>query len=177
MRRLLIVLAALALMGCGNHYQRIATAHRVLGHVKNFVESFDRALASWLTSEKRRCLKMHRLKTAEFAACVGPALKLSRAWTGKVRGVDTGKGILPAIQSSQRTARLSLDAAYDYVKASGCKGQACEDKLNAWLQPLKLTLCATREIVDRAIKIGAYKAAQDPTYQTITGVFATLCAR
>jgi hypothetical protein len=168
------MLLAMANGSCGGTpYKRIATAHRVLNHTVTLTEAFDRGVAAWARGEHRRCLTAHKAKTKEFGACVMPALKFLRHWTGMVNGKPTGKGVLPAIQSAQKATRLVLDAAFAYVAKheracsarKGAEKEACDKKGDAWKVALRPGACALIEVVDRGVKVGAYRVAADPTYK------------
>lgn len=179
------LLVALALVGCdgckGDAFQRIATANRVVNATARLTEDTDRAFKAWGATMNANCLKLHGAKTPEYAKCVKPALDLLRAWTGEVNGKPTGKGILPAIQSAQRAARLSLDAAFDYVKANDakakCETDECKKKIQAWRALIRPGVCALVEIVDRGIKLGAVKLSEDPTYKIVKGFADASCSK
>jgi hypothetical protein len=181
------VLAACVLIACdgcaGTPYKRIALGQSMLGHSVELTESFDRGTAKWAQGEHERCLKAHGMKTPEYATCIKPALDFLVHWTGKNRGKPTGRGVLPMVQSAQRATRLVLDAALDYVKANetacskdnGKADPTCNAKLAAWKATLKPGLCALVAIIDRGIKLGAYKATESAVYKTVVGIASTIC--
>jgi hypothetical protein len=183
MKRIYLAIAALfAFTSCdcgGRPYKGIAYGYKAVNYSARLTESFDGALDLWAKAKDAECSAKHQAKTVEYAKCVNPALKFLRTWHGKVLGKPTGKGILPAIQSAQKTTRLELDAAYDYIKANetACiNGDAkCDAKIEAWKAALKPGLCGLKEAVDRAIKIGAYKISQDATYKMVMGLAYLMC--
>lgn len=185
MRRIYIsVVALLALTSCdcgGTPYKGLAYGYKAVTCSARLTEQFDAAVDVWAKAKDVECTAKHQAKTAEYAKCVEPTLAFLRLWHGKVKGVPTGKGILPAIQSAQRATRLALDAAYDYIDAneSACKdGDAkCSAKVEAWKAALKPALCGLKEAVDRAVKIGAYKVTQDATYKTVMGLADLMCGK
>lgn len=180
---LLVATGASACDCAGTPYKRIAVAHATINAVARFVETFDRAVAGWMRSKAAECKAKHGAKTPGYAECVKPALAFAETWTGEKRdGTKTGRGVLPTIQSTQRAARLALDAAFDYVKAheQACgkkdpPDKACSEKLEAWRAVIKPGVCGLWVIVDRAVKLGAYKATADPTYQMLAGLAGGLC--
>ncbi len=187
-RMVMAVLAALLLGACGSsckgsHYKKISSGHNWIGRIKVLTEAFDTGLSEWVTAEGQRCKKEHGPKTPKFAVCVKPALSFSRYWTGKVMGAPTGRGILPAIQSAQKAARHSLNAAFDYVKANeaacGMKKEtaerkACEKKVGAWKKLLKPGACALIEMIDRGVKLGAYKVVGHVGYKLAKTLVETI---
>jgi len=196
MRKVMVLLTALTLLaaaGCGGcagkPYKGIATAQVTLNKFARFVEGFDRSVKAFLQSEDARCTKAHtatedgKLDKVKYAKCISPALKLSVIWTGEWKGKKTGKGVLPAIQDAQRATRHSLDGAFDYVKANedacgkkdGEEAKKCKEKVGAWRKVIKPAVCGLVPVVDRAVKIGAYKASTDATYTMIKGLAQGLC--
>jgi hypothetical protein len=153
-------------------YQRLAWGFRSVEWSAQFGEGFDLALKSFLKKEHDRCL-VHGSKTPEFVACIKLALDVSRAWTGEENGKDTGKGILPALQSAQKATRLSLNGAYDYIKSKGGKcnektDPSCAKAMGDWKKLILPSACAALELADRAFKLGAFtNITTDPAYQAI----------
>lgn len=170
-RAFLGLLLAFSLAGCSGcadtPYKKLARGYRAVNLSARLVEDFDSAVARYLSTQHETCKAKYKSKTPEFDQCVLPAVKLARAWTGKVAGKDTGKGVLPTIQSAQKAARVALDAAYDYIKSneSLCKSDtAPKDCTGNWQALMKPSLCALAEIVDRGVKLGAYKVTGNTTY-------------
>lgn len=178
---LLVTLFELAACGgCGgDSWKGLAWGYRVLTYSAELTETIDKGFAEYAQAEHLRCEKLHPSKTPEFAACVKPALELLRKWTGQNRGSSSGAGVLPSIQSAQRAARLALDAAFDFLKAKGsaCKPDdaECKAKLEAWKAAIKPGLCSLAEIVDLAVKIGAYKATTSTAYVAVREAAGAVC--
>lgn len=177
-----LAIAVTAALGCGGTpYKRIATGYRTVNYSARLAEDFDGALATYLQAQRDTCKAKHGLKTPGFDTCILPTLRVARTWTGKVDGVDTGKGVLPTLQSAQKVTRLSLDATYDYIQSheKECTGKAAPAKCTGdWMALMRPVLCATAEVVDRAVKLGAYKTTDDATYKLVMGFVSTLaCAK
>jgi len=178
-RPLLAVALAVSLAGCSGcsdtPYKRIATAYHTLDLFKALVEDFDGAVTKYAAAKQTECLKTHRPKTKEFDACVMPAVRLLRAWTGKKNGKPTGKGVLPAIQSTQRAAAIELKAVLAYIKSheAECgKKDAPKNCTGDWQGLLKPSVCALMEIIDRAVKLGAYDVTTNRTYLMVKAAIA-----
>lgn len=179
-----IVLAVVLAAGCGGcgdtPYKRVAIAYQTVNYTARLVEDFDGALSKWMADVHADCKAKHNPPTSEFDQCVKPALDAGRVWTGKVNGVDTGKGVLPITQAAQKAARLSVDAAYDYLKGheGACSGKGdatCNAKLEAWKAALRPGLCAFVPVIQSAIKLGAFKATEEPVYRTVMALADTVC--
>jgi len=196
MRKVTLLLMALVLLvttgcnGCAHTpYKRLATAYTTVNKFARLVEAFDRSVKSYLKAEDERCVKAStavedgKLDQAKYGACIKPALKFSVAWTGEWKGKKTGKGVLPAIQDAQRTTRHGLDGAFDYVQANekacgkkeGAEAEACKKKVDAWKKLIKPAVCGIVPLVDRGIKLGAFKASEDPTYKVVKGLADSMC--
>jgi hypothetical protein len=163
-------------MGCSNcgdsPYKRVARGYRAVNLTARLAEDFDDAVKKHLEVKHAQCKATHKIKTAEFDACVLPAVRLSRTWTGSKAGQPTGKGVLPTLQDAQRVTRLALDTAYDYVKGheAECKGKTPPAACGTyWVKLLRPSLCALVVLVDRGMKIGAFSKAQSTTYKTVMG--------
>jgi len=181
-----MIAAAIFLTGCGSGcgtapYKGIAYGQKIVDYSARLTERFDEGVDKWAKAKDAECTQKHGAKTPGYAKCIDQVLKFLRAWTGKVKGKPTGKGILPAIQSAQKATRLELDAAFDYVKAheNACKGgdKKCNAKIEAWKAAIKPAVCGLKEAVDRGIKIGAYKVTQDPIYKLIMGFAGLVCGK
>ena len=179
-----VLLMAMAVGNCdcgGTPYKGIAYGQKIVDYSARITEKFDEGVDTWAKMEDAKCTAKHGAKTAEYAGCIKKALDFLRAWNGKVMGKPTGKGILPAIQSAQRATRHALDAAFDYVAKNedACKkgDAACSKKTEAWKAALKPGLCALKAVVDRAVKIGAYKATQDSYWKLVMGLADALCGK
>jgi len=184
-----MLLATAGCSGCAaaTPYKRLAIAYTTTSKFARFVESFDRALARYAKAEDARCTAAattsSTLDQAAYAKCMRPTIKLLVAWTGQWKGQPSGKGVLPTIQDAQRATRMSLDAAFDYVQANesacgkqtGQEAKRCADRVAAWRKVLRPGLCALVTVVDRAVKIGAYKTTQDSTYQLVRGLATKMC--
>jgi hypothetical protein len=163
-------------------YDKLAWGFRSLEWSAQLAEGFDGALKVFLAKEHDRCL-VHGAKTPEFVKCIDPALAISRAWTGEVNGKDSGKGVLPALQSGQRVARLSLNAAYDYLKSKDGKcdvktDPTCAKAMGDWKVLFMPVACAAIELVDRAFKLGVYTSVlMDPAYQAVKAFTDNSCAK
>ena len=175
---------ALTLAGCSScktsPYRGLARGYRATNYSARFAEQFDAALAKYLESQRTLCKSKHKTQTPEYDQCILPALRISRAWTGRKAGKETGKGVLPTLQSAQRATRIALDAAYDYVKSheAECKKEHAQKKCTGdWMALLKPSLCALSELVDRAIKIGAFKTHGNETYKTIMTIVQGFACR
>lgn len=177
------------LVACGScrgnkQWRDLAIGYKVLAASKTFGEAVDKGIKTGLLSQKAKCLKKYQPKTPAFAGCISKMLKVSRAWTGEVRGKPTGKGVLPLLQAAQKSTRLSLDTAVDYMVELEKKEKACKDdseclkKVSAWQTALKGALCAVLPIVDAALKAGAKGLADDSTYKVVVGfIGAFACPR
>jgi len=199
MRPLIVFLfvAALGLVGCGGcggePFRRLAWGFRTVNYTAELTESVDKAFAAYGSAEMTRCKAAHPaappastgdatatpIASPEYVKCIMPAVKLLRAWSGEEKGKPTGAGILPAIQSAQRAARLSLDAAFDFLHARGGKCKAedteCSAKLEAWKAAIRPGLCALWEIVDRGVQLGAFTATTSSAYKTVKEMAGALC--
>jgi hypothetical protein len=191
---LVICLSAVFFAGCnagcaGKPYKTLATAYSTVNKFATFVEAFDRSVKAYLQAEDERCSAKAKtagkLDAKKYGDCMRPVLKFSVVWTGEWRGKKTGKGVLPSIQDAQRATRHSLDGAFDYVeknesacgKKEGAEAEACRKKVAAWRALLKPVLCALVPVVDRGIKLGAFKTTEDPTYKLIRGLAAAMCSK
>lgn len=177
----LVALALLALGACngcgGTPYKKLARGYLAVNYSARLAEQFDSALQKYVAGQRAACKAKHAIKTPEYDKCVLPAVRLARAWTGKKAGQPTGKGILPALQSAQKVTRLGLDTAYDYIKGheEECKKEGAPAKCTGdWKKTMKPALCGLSELVDRAIKLGAYKATGDATYKTVMALVKTM---
>jgi hypothetical protein len=180
--KVILALAVGALLGaCGSckgnkQWRDLAIGYKVLAASKTFGESVDKGIKTGLLSQKAKCLKKYQPKTPAFAGCISKMLKVSQTWTGEVRGKKTGKGVLPLLQAAQKSTRLSLDTAVDYMVELEKKEKACKDdpeclkKVNAWQTALKGAVCAVLPVVDAALKAGAKGLTDDPTYKIVVGL-------
>jgi hypothetical protein len=179
----LLAVFALTLAACGGcsqtPYQKLAWGFRTVSWTSDLAEGFDAALKDYGETQHTLCIAKAPSASQEYATCIRPALDLLRAWTGEETGKPTGKGVLPAIQSAQKVARLSLNAAYDYILSNGGKcheeDAECQKKLGAWKVLMKPGLCALVEIVDRAVQLGAYKTTEDPAYKAVKTFATAIC--
>ena len=178
---LALCVGALLVGACGSckgnkQWRDLAIGYKVLAASKSFGEAVDTGIKTGLLSQKAKCLKQYQPKTPAFAGCMSKILKVSRAWTGEVRGKKTGKGVLQILQAAQKSTRLSLDTAVDYMvelekKKKACKDDpACLKKVNAVLTGLKGALCAVLPLVDAGLKAGAKGLTDDPTYKIVVGI-------
>ncbi|MCP4573329.1 MAG: hypothetical protein GY838_13320 [bacterium] len=180
--RLAVVLAAALCMSCSvTPWKRLATGYNFVSLTKTLGEKFDSSVKKFLEVKRAECKAAHAIKTAEYDKCVLPAVRLSRAWTGEKAGKKTGKGGLGILQAGQRTTKLALDAAFDYVKTheKACSGEAPpKDCHGDWKVLIKPGICAAWTVVDLGVKIGAFKTTDDPTYKLVAAsVDAFACGR
>ena len=174
MKRITLLLAfALALTSCGDTpYKALSRGYRAVLLTKTFGELVDGTVKGHLEAVRAECTKKHAVQTAEYDACVLPAVRFSRSWTGIKNGKPTGKGVLPALQSAQKATKLSLDVAFEYIKSheKECGAKPTPSKCYGnWINALKKGLCPLVELVDRGIKIGAMKWQSNAVYQTVVG--------
>lgn len=177
-----ILLTAFALvMGCGTPYKNLAYSYAVLNQTRDVAEGFDRSFKAFGLAEHERCARAHGVKTPAYATCIDPAYSFLVAWTGQRNGVDTGKGILPAIQTTQSAARRTMDGTYDYIKGheSECKKKTPPPDCKYDLMLLKPVGCALIEVADRAVKLGAISVTENEYYKLALafGNWALGCGR
>jgi hypothetical protein len=151
-------------------WKRLATGYNTVSLTKDLGEKFDAAVKKFLETKRTECKAKHAIKTAEFDTCVLPAVRLSRAWTGEKAGKKTGKGALGILQACQKTTKLALNGAYDYLKSNekACSGKSPpKDCHGDWKVLMKPGVCALWTIVDTGVKIGAFSATDSPTYKLV----------
>lgn len=183
MSRTIVLCAALAaLTSCSNpNWRQLAWGYRVVNWSARLGESFDKALAATLRAKRASCLKTSGEQPKdqsklvawriEMAKCLKLVVKVSRAWTGEVRGEKTGKGALKILQTSQFSARSTLDKLVDRMVDLEAKGKKCGDdpeckkKLDSWIPYAKIGLCAAIPIIDAGIKAGASEFAKSEAYK------------
>ncbi|KKN87399.1 hypothetical protein LCGC14_0258540 [marine sediment metagenome] len=169
--RLAAIMAVALCMSCGaTPWKRLATGYNIVSLTKTLGEKFDGAVKNFLTVKRAECKAKHAIKTPEFDKCVLPAVRLSRAWTGERAGKKTGKGALSVLQAAQKTTKLALNGAYDYVKSNeqACSGDSPpKDCHGDWSVTLKPGACALWTVVDLGVKLGAFDATNDPTYKLV----------
>lgn len=180
--RLAVIVAVSLCVSCATApYKRLATGYNTTLAVKHLAEVFDGAVKRFLEAKLIECRLLHKAKTAAFDKCVIPAVRLSRAWTGEKAGVKTGKGALPVLQAAQKTTKIVLDAAYEYVKSheQACSGKTPPKNCHGdWRVVLKPGVCAAWVVVDVGVKLGAYRTTNDPTYKLVAAfVDAFACGR
>lgn len=179
--RVILALGVLLVGACGSckgnkQWRDLAIGYKVLAASKTFGESVDKGIKTGLLSQKAKCLKQYQPKTPAFAGCMSKMLKVSQTWTGEAYGKKTGKGVLPLLQAAQKSTRLSLDTAVDYMVELEKKEKTCKDdpeclkKVSAWQTALKGAVCAVLPVVDAALKAGAKGLTDDPTYKVVLGL-------
>jgi len=180
--RLAVAVAALLCVSCANTpYKRLATGLNFVILTKTLAENFDGAVKRFLEAKRIECKLLHQAKTEGFDKCVLPAVRLSRAWTGEKAGAKTGKGALPVLQAGQKTTKLALNMAYDYVKSNeqACSGKTPPKNCHGdWKALMKPGVCALWTVVDAGVKLGAYRTTNDPTYKLVSAAVAAFaCGR
>jgi hypothetical protein len=174
-RTVIISLCAIGLFGC-SQWKSIAIGYRTVRATAKMAEDFDAALSKYLEATKVKCSAQHKPQTPEMAACLKPALELSWKWTGEKLGKKTGKGILPLLQSAQKSAKQSIDAGFDYLQAKKKCDENGVNKCDAWMSLLKPSFCAAWELFDAAMEAGAVTSVTDTkTYKTIKSLHSMVC--
>jgi hypothetical protein len=172
MKKISFIVFVLLLVGCNGPYKNLVRGYHAVNYSARLVEDFDKVFAEHMRRVKANCISKHGAKTREFDQCVLPTVRISRTWTGVKNGKDTGKGVLPAIQSAQRVAKLALDTAYDIIKANDGQCNSAKCKVD-WIGIMTPSLCMLAEIVDRAVKLGAYKVTKNVAYSTVMALVKT----